>query len=151
MINIILEEKKTSIPIRFNAYYKLVLLLAIINKSGVRNRASLQIIHLIFWALRDEKNYKVLNDLKLNLRNTLIPWSFEFGLEKVLALGYIEEYINKEIVSGQLEIALTVKGLAMLNSIKDAELFEEEMERIQNIGRIPKKRLEKANNNWRLI
>jgi hypothetical protein len=106
MINIILDEKKTSVSIRYNAYYKLVILLAIINYCGSNNKAGLQLIHLMFWALRDNKNYQVLLDLKMNIRNSLTPWSFEFGLEKVLAIGYIDNYLEKKIITTQLEIVL---------------------------------------------
>ncbi|WP_313578877.1 hypothetical protein [Chishuiella sp.] len=151
MINIILDEKKTSVSIRYNAYYKLVILLAIINHCGSRNKADLQLIHLMFWALRDKKNYQVLYDIKKNSRNSLTPWSFEFGLEKVLALGYIEQYLDKKIVNNQLEIVLTEKGLETLNSINKEELFQDEIEKIKSIGWLPKTKLNKANNNWKLL
>lgn len=151
MINVILDEKPTSISIKYNAYYKLVILLAIINYCGRSKKASLQLIHLIFWSLRDDKNYQVLNDLKLNSRNTLIPWSFEFGIEKVLALGYIEEYIHKKIVSSTLEIEITEKGINVLKSINEYGLFQEEIEKIKKIGKVSKTRLDRANQNWKLI
>lgn len=151
MINIILDEKKTSVSIRYNAYYKLIILLAIINNCGSKNKASLQLIHIMFWALRDDINYQVLFDLKKNVRNSLTPWSFEFGLEKVLTLGYIEKYLKKHPVTNQLEIALTEKGLEVLNSIKKDELFQDEINKIKSIGWIPKSKLEKANNNWKLL
>jgi hypothetical protein len=151
MINIKLDEKKTSVSIRYNAYYKLVILLTIINYCGGKNKVSLQLIHLLFWSLRDDNNYQVLYDLKSGSRNTLIPWSFEFGIEKVLALGYIEEYIHKKIVSNTLEIEITQKGINVLKSITEYELFHEEIEKIKNIGKIPKTKLDRANNNWKLI
>ena len=152
MINIILNEKKTSVSIRYNAYYKLVILLTIINYCGSKNKASLQFIHILFWSLRDENNYQVLFDLKKGNRTTLIPWSFEYGIEKVLALGYIEEYIKRKKMSDNtLEIEITQKGIDVLNSIFENNLFEEEIEKIKRIGKIPKTRLDKANNNWKLL
>lgn len=151
MINIIIDEKATSVSIRYNAYYKLVILLAIINHCGSKNKAGLQLIHIMFWALRDDKNYQVLFDLKMNLRNSLTPWSFEFGLEKALAIGYIDEYLERKLVTNQLEIAITSKGLELLNSIKNDELFQDEINKIDTIGWIPKITLEKANNNWKLL
>lgn len=151
MINIILDEKKTSVSIKYNAYYKLVMLLSIINYCGRSNKASLQLIHLVFWSLRNDRNYQVLYDLKKGTRNSLIPWSFEFGIEKVLALGYIEEYIQKKIVTNTLEIEITKKGIDVLSSITAIELFQEEIDKIKNIGSIPKAKLNRANNNWKLI
>ncbi len=151
MINIILEEKPTSVSIKYNAYYKLVILLTIINYCGRSNKASLQLIHLIFWSLRDDKNYQVINDLKIGNRNTLIPWSFEFGIEKVLAIGYIEEYIQKKIVNNTLEIEITQRGINVLKSINEYKLLQEEIEKIKDIGKIPKTKLDRANHNWKLI
>lgn len=151
MINIILDEKKTSVSIKYNAYYKLVMLLSIINYCGGKNRASLQLIHLLFWSLRNDENYQVLYDLKKGNRDSLIPWSFEFGIEKVLTLGYIEKYIDREKVTGTLEINITQKGIDVLEAIIKHELFQEEIEKIKNIGKIPKTRMNNANNNWKLI
>ena len=151
MINIILDEKKTSVSIRYNAYYKLVILLAIINHCGSKNKAGLQLIHLMFWALRDNKHYQVIYDLKKNVRNSLTPWSFEFGLEKVLAIGYIEQYLDKKLITDQLEIILTDKGVEILNSINKDELFQDEINKIKSIGWIPKTKLDIANNNWKLL
>lgn len=151
MIDIVLDEKPTSVSIKYNAYYKLVMLLTIINNCGRSNKASLQLIHLIFWSLRNDKNYQVIYDLKTGIRNTLIPWSFEFGIEKVLVIGYIEEYIKRDIVSDTLEIEITQKGVEVLKSITEYELFEEEIAKIKNIGKIPKTKLNRANNNWKLI
>lgn len=151
MINVILDEKKTSVSIKYNAYYKLVILLTIINYCGRSNKASLHLIHLVFWSLRNDTNYQVLYDLKKGNRNSLIPWSFEFGIEKVLALGYIEEYIQKKIVSETLEIKITQKGIGVLKSITDYELFQEEIDKIKSIGKISKTTISSANNNWKLI
>lgn len=105
----------------------------------------------MFWALRNETHHQVLYDLKMKARTSLIPWSFEFGLEKVLALGYIEEYLDKKIVSNQLEIILTKAGIEILNAINEAELFQDEINKIKLIGWIPKTQLERANNNWKLL
>lgn len=116
-----------------------------------KNKASLQLIHLVFWSLRNNKNYQVLYDLKKNNRSSLIPWTFEFGIEKVLALGYIEKYIQRKIVTDTLEIEITKKGIDVLNSITEYELFQEEIKKIKSIGKIPKTKISRANNNWKLI
>jgi hypothetical protein len=105
----------------------------------------------MFWALRDDKNYQVLYDLKMNLRESLTPWSFEIGLEKVLAIGGIEQYISKRIKTNQLVISLTDKGLVVLNSIKKDDLFQDEIKKIKSLGRIPKFKLDRANKNWKLL
>jgi hypothetical protein len=41
--------------------------------------------------------------------------------------------------------------LAILKSIDNLELFTQEIEKIKALGKIPKKRLQEANKNWKLI
>lgn len=151
MINIKLDQKPTSISIRYNGYYKVVLLLAIISNCGYAKKASLELIHIVFWSLRNETNYQVLLDLANQQRNTLIPWTFEHGIDEVLALGLINGYIERVIVSQTLEIKITDKGSEIINAINQFELFQDEMQKIKALGKIPKNRLNNANKNWRLI
>lgn len=68
-----------------------------------------------------------------------------------MALGYIEKYIKQKLVGDTLEIEITQKGIDVLKSITEYELFQEEIGKIKNIGSIPKTKLDKANNNWKLI
>jgi len=151
MINIQLDQKPTSISIRYNGYYKVVLLLAIIENCGYAKKASLDLIHIVFWSLRNDTNYQVLLDLANQQRNTLIPWTFEHGIDEVLALGLINGYIERVIVSQTLEIKITEKGSEIINAINQFELFQDEMQRIKALGKIPKNRLHNANKNWKLI
>ncbi|MVZ63736.1 hypothetical protein [Sphingobacterium humi] len=151
MINIQLDQKPTSISIRYNGYYKVVLLLAIIGNCGYAKKASLELIHIVFWSLRNDTNYQVLLDLSNQHRNTLTPWTFEHGIDEVLALGLINGYIERVIVSQTLEIKLTEKGNDIISAINQFELFQDEMQRIKALGKIPKNRLNNANRNWKLI
>lgn len=151
MINIKLDQKPTSISIRYNGYYKIFLLLAIIKYCGYGKKASLELIHIVFWSLRNANNYQVLIDLSNQLRKTLIPWTFEHGIDEVLSLGYINEYIERVIVSQTLEIKLTDKGDDIINSINQFDLFQDELQKIRALGKIPKSRLISANKNWSLI
>lgn len=151
MINIKLDLKPTSISIRYNGYYKVVLLLSIIKHCGYSKKVSLELIHVVFWSLRNESSYKVLFDLAKQQRNTLTPWSFEHGIEAVLALGFINGYIERIIVGQTLEIKITEKGINILNAIDSFELFQEDMEKIKALGIIPRSRLNNANKNWTLL
>ncbi|WP_410220732.1 hypothetical protein [Pedobacter sp.] len=151
MISIQLDQKPTSVSIRYNGYYKIVLLLAIIKHCGYAKKASLELIHVVFWSLRNEVNYQVLLDLSNQKRNTLVPWTFEHGIDEVLALGFINEYIEKIIVTQTLEIKITEKGTEIINAINQFKLFQEEIEKIKALGIIPKNRLSNANKNWKLI
>ncbi|MBS0027208.1 hypothetical protein ACTJJ0_12145 [Chitinophaga sp. 22321] len=151
MINIQLDQKPTSISIRYNGYYKVVLLLAIIAKCGYAKKASLDLIHIVFWSLRSESNYQVLLDLANQQRNSLTPWTFEHGIDEVLALGLINKYIERVIVSQTLEIRITDKGDEIIKAIDQFELFQDEIQKIKALGKIPKNRLSNANRNWKLI
>lgn len=151
MINIQLDQKPTSVSIRYNGYYKVVLLLAIIANCGYSKKASLGLIHIVFWSLRNETNYQVLLDLSRQLRNSITPWTFEHGIDEVLSLGLINGYIERVIVSQTLEIKITDKGSEIINLINQFELFQEEIQKIKQLGKIPKNRLDNANKNWKLI
>ena len=151
MINIQLDQKPTSVSIRYNGYFKVVLLLAIIKYCGYAKKASLELIHVVFWSLRNDTNYQVLLDLSNQQRNSLVPWTFEHGIDEVLALGFINEYIEKIIVTQTLEIKITNKGSEIIDSINEFELFQDEILKIKASGIIPKNRLNNANKNWKLI
>jgi hypothetical protein len=152
MIDIIFTNKPISEPIRYNAYYKLVLLLAIIEFCSVGKKASLHLIHLVFWSLRSDENYAVLLDFAHQSRNTLTPWSFEPGVEKILILAFVNKYCEKAIVGGDsLEIKITEQGIEIIKKIKSLDLFEEDLCKIKKIGKIPKNRINNANKNWALL
>lgn len=151
MINIQLDQKPTSISIRYNGYYKVVLLLAIIKYCGYGKKATLELIHVVFWSLRNEENYQILLDLAKQNRQNLVPWTFEHGIDQVLALGFINAYIDRVIVSQTLEIRITPKGDEIINSINHFELFQDEIAKLKSLGVIPKVRLTRANKKWTLI
>lgn len=151
MINIKLDEKPISVSIRYNGYYKIVLLLFIIQHCGYAKKVSLELIHVVFWSLRNENNYQVLLDLSNQVRKNLIPWTFEHGIDEVLALGLINGYIERVMIGEALEIKITEKGNDIINSINQFELFQDELQKIKNLGIIPKSRLAIANKNWNLL
>ena len=111
MIDIKLNQKPISISIRYNGYYKVVLLLSIIKHCGYGKKASLELLHIVFWSLRNDNNYQVLLDISNQVRKNLIPWTFEHGIDEVLALGLINGYIERALVGQTLEIKITEKGI----------------------------------------
>ena len=153
MIDIKLTSKPISEPITYNAYYKLVLLLALLdNCTYSPKKAPLSLIQLVFWGLRNEINYRIIVDFAKKRRSTLIPWSFESGLDKVLTLSFIKGFCKKIIIgkSESLEIQITEEGKRVLKEIKDLKLFEDELIKIESIGKLTKSRINKANSNWKL-
>ena len=151
MIDINFQKKPISVSIKHNAYYKLIILLAIINYCARGKKASLLLIHLVFWSLRNSDNRKILFDFSKNYRNTLVPWTFETGIDQVLSLGYIYQFLEKEIVTDTLEIKISSEGQKLLNNIETEKLFEDDLNRIKQIGQLPKSKIIRANNNWTLV
>ena len=151
MIDIKLTSKAISIPIRHNAYYKLVVMLAIINYCANGKKASLYLIHIIFWGLRNDENFKILYDFSNNIRNTLVPWSFESDIDKILSLAFIHFYCDRYITADGLEIKISNLGEDVLKKIEELELFKEDLSKIKSLGKIPKSRIINANKNWTLI
>jgi hypothetical protein len=151
MINIVLKSKEVSFPIKYNGYYKLILMLAIIKYCGRASKASLSLIHLIFWSVKSDDNYRVILDLKKQIRSTLVPWSFETGIEKILSLAFVNALCEKKISGGEIELSLTKNGVRVLEEIIKEKLFDEELKKIKEIGQIPKNRIKSANSNWKLI
>jgi hypothetical protein len=152
MIDIKFTNKPISEPIRYNAYYKLVLLLAIIEYCSIGRKASLHLIHLVFWSLRSDENYDVLLNFSNQVRSTLTPWSFEPGVEKILILAFVNKYCEKAIVGGDsLEIKITNEGIEIIKKIKSLDLFKEDLGKIKKLGKIPKNRINNANQNWALL
>jgi hypothetical protein len=155
MIDIKLTSKAISEPIRYNAYYKLVIMLAIINYCSNGKKASIQLLHFVFWGLRTDENYQVLLDFSKGRRQTIIPWSFEQGIDRILSLAFIYEYCERVIIGGDkldsLEIKITENGEDVLKKINDSELFQKDISRLKNLGKIPKSRIISANKKWTLI
>jgi hypothetical protein len=151
MIDIVLKSKEVSFPIKYNGYYKLILMLAIIKYCGRGGKASITLIHLIFWSIKSKDNYIVIMDIKKQIRSNLVPWSFEIGIEKILSLAYVNDFCDKKISSGEIELSLTEHGNKVLSEIVKEELFVEEIDKIKAIGQIPKNRIKIANSNWKLI
>lgn len=151
MINIILKSKEVSFPIKYNGYYKLILMLAIIKYCGRGGKASITLIHLIFWSIRSNENFNVIMEIQKQIRTSLVPWSFETGIEKILALAFINELCKKEVSGGEIELSLTEHGVQVLKEIVKEELFVEEINKIKTIKQFPKNRIKSANSNWKLI
>lgn len=151
MINIVLKSKEVPFPIKYNGYYKLILMLAIIKFCGRGGKASLSLIHLIFWSIKSDENYNIILDLKQQNRSSLVPWSFETGIEKILSLAFINNLCEKKISASEIELCLTQNGVTVLQEIIKENLFDEELLKIKNIGQIPKNRIKNANSNWKLI
>ena len=151
MIQVKLDIKPIPVPVLYQPIYKLIMLLAVL-KYGTRKpyNATFLKLHLYLWALRSEENYNTLVQLQKKERNSILPWSFEPALDKVVTIAIINNYCTKEIKSTELQIKITTEGESLLQKIEDLELFNEDLSKIKAIGIIPLSSIKMANSNWKL-
>lgn len=151
MIEVKLDIKPIPVPIIYQPIYKLIMLLAVI-KYGTRkpHNTTFLKLHLYLWGLRSEENFNVLKQLQRKERNSIMPWSFEPALDKVVTIAIINNYCTKEIKSAELQIKITTEGESLLQKIEGLKLFKEDISKIKAIGIIPQSSIKTASNNWKL-
>lgn len=151
MIKAKLNIKPIPVPSINQPIYKLILLLAVL-KYGTRKSQNCTFLklHLYLWALRTNDNYESLIALKKKEIKTILPWSYEPGLNKLITLGLVNNYCSRVIKSSELQIILTVDGDTFISKIERRNLFSEDIDKIKKIGIIPQTKLKSASTNWKL-
>jgi hypothetical protein len=151
MIKMTLKETGIPVPLIYQPIYKIVILLAIL-KYGTRRpyTAPLVTLHVYMWALRTDQNYKVLHDLANGTRNSIVPWSFEPGLEQIINIAVVNGFCLREPKQYALEIKLSSSGEKILQEIEALEVFTSDFKKIKALGIIPKSKIANANKNWSL-
>jgi hypothetical protein len=127
--------RKRNLPINadYRPMYKIGLIICILNKVCIGNKASLNKLHFFIWALKSARNREFIQSL-LDSGNTegLISWGVEPALNKALSLCLAEELV----AYSDDKYILTDKGAAFTMKIeKDNDLFVEEKEFLNNIGK----------------
>jgi hypothetical protein len=151
MIEVKLDIKPIPVPIIYQPIYKLIMLLAVLKYGTSKSHnATFLKLHLYLWGLRSEENYNVLKQLQKKERNSILPWSFEPALDKVVTIAIINNYCTKEIKSTELQIKITSEGESLLQKIEGLELFNEDISKIKAIGIIPQSSIKTASSNWKL-
>jgi len=151
MIEVKLDIKPIPVPIIYQPIYKLIMLLAVLKYGTSKpHNATFLKLHLYLWGLRSEENYNVLKQLQKKERNSILPWSFEPALDKVVTIAIINNYCTKEIRTAELQIKITNEGESLLQKIEDLELFNGDISKIKAIGIIPQTYIKTANSNWKL-
>lgn len=151
MIEVTLDIKPIPVPLLYQPVYKLIMLLAVLKYGTSKpHNATFLKLHLYLWGLRSEENYTVLKQLQKKERNTVLPWSFEPALDKVVTIAIINKYCTKEIKSTELQIQITPEGTTLLQKIEELELFSEDILKIKGIGIIPQTSIKAASSNWKI-
>ena len=148
-IQVSLKNKPIPLPTIYSAEYKLIILLFILKYCARSNGGcNFLKLHLYMWSLRSDENYNVLLDLKNKVRANFLPWSFEPGLDKTVALGLINDLCLKKIKAGELQLYITDKGANLIEEIERSGFLKEDVDKIKRIGYIPQSLLNRANSNW---
>jgi hypothetical protein len=151
MIEVSLEIKPIPVPMIYQPIYKLIMLLAVLKYGSSKpHKSTFLRLHLYLWALRSDENYNVILQLKRKERETILPWSFEPGLESVVTLSIVNKYCVKEILNKELNIKLTPLGDDLLKRIESFDFVKDDLQKIKNIGIIPQNKIESANKKWKL-
>ncbi|UZJ63722.1 hypothetical protein OKW96_14920 [Sphingobacterium sp. KU25419] len=125
MIEVKLDLKPVPVPLAYQPIYKIIILLSILRYGCPRPyNATFLKIHLYFWALRDEGNYIVMKQISCKERDSLIPWSFEPSLERIVTLAVINKFCTRKILSGNLQIQLLDAGIDLLKKLKKGSILK---------------------------
>ena len=150
MIKAKLDIKPIPVPSIYQPIYKLILLLAVL-KYGTRkpHNCTFLKLHLYLWALRTVDNFESLKALKKSNIDSMLPWTYEPGLNKLVTIALVNNYCTRAIISNELQITLTEEGDSFIKEIERRNLFSEDIEKIKKIGIISQVKVKKASSNWK--
>lgn len=148
--NIKFSKKPISIPVDYRPIYKIAQIVMILSINCIGNKSSLLKLHLLSWALKDDKNKdEVLELIKSNYDKDIAVWGIEPALNRAL-LFCISENI---CIIENGKYLLTEKGTGFFKLIVNAEVFIEEFEFLNFVGKrkITDNRIESISNKWSLF
>lgn len=151
MIEAKLDIKPIPVPSIYQPIYKLIMLLAILKYGSRRpyNCTYLK-LHMYLWGLRSVDNYYSLLKLKKPEIKSILPWSYESGLSRLVTLALINNYCVRAVKSNELQIQLTEAGIDLISRIEELGLFKEDIMKIKKIGIISQTKIKEASTNWSL-
>jgi hypothetical protein len=151
MVSVHLEKRPIPVPLIYQPVYKIVVLLGVLKYNTSRpHSAPFITLHLLFWSLRSDENHRVLHEIKDGTRRSILPWSFEPGLDKTATLAIVNGFCEKEIKSKALKIKLTDKGEALLARINEMSVFQNDLQKLREIGIVPLNKIHSVNQVWAL-
>lgn len=151
MINVNLDLKPIPAPLEYQPIYKIALLICILKYGCSKpHNATLLKLHIYMWALLTEENLNILLEAKAGTRTSLVPWTFQPGMEKVITLSIINGFCIREIKSALFQVKLTSGGAELINRLEAEGIFTEKIDQIKRIGIIPQKTIKLLNSNWKI-
>lgn len=148
--NIKFSKKPISIPVDYRPIYKIAQIVMILSITCTGNKSSLLKLHLLSWALKDDKNKdEVLELIKSNYDTDIAVWGIEPALNRALLFCISENICTME--NGKY--LLTENGTDFFKLIVNAEVFIEEFEFLNFVGKrkITDNRIESISKKWSLF
>jgi hypothetical protein len=148
--NIKFSKKPISIPADYRPMYKIAQIVIMLSTTCIGNKSSLLKLHLLSWALKDDKNKdQVLELIKNNYDIDIAVWGIEPALNRALLFCVSENICIIE--SGKY--LLTKKGEEFFKLIVKEDIFKEEFEFLKFVGKkkITDNRIESISNKWSLF
>jgi hypothetical protein len=117
----------------YRLMYKIGLIICILKKVTIGDRASLNKLHFLVWSIKSERNMSVVaNVLQSQDYTSLVTWGVEPALNRALNFGVAEELLTLK----DDKYALTLKGGTFYKDIeKDETLYKREKEFLDGIGK----------------
>ena len=148
--NLQFSKKPIPIPVDYRPMYKISQIVMILSITCIGNKSSLLKLHLLNWALKNDKNKdEVLELIKDNYTSVMTVWGIEPALNRALLFCVAEDICIIE----HGKYSLTQKGEAFFKLIIDNDVFKEELEFLNFIGKrkITDNRIDSISNKWSLF
>ncbi|WP_295093560.1 hypothetical protein [uncultured Flavobacterium sp.] len=144
------SKRPISIPADYRPMYKIAQIVMILSITCTGSKSSLLKLHLLSWALKNDKNKdEVLELIKNNYVEEMTVWGIEPALNRALLFCVAEDICKIE--GGKY--LLTEKGKSFFKLIKKNNVFNEELEFLNFVGKrtITDNRIESISNKWSLF
>lgn len=145
------SKKPISLPPDYRPMFKIAQIVLILKLTGTGGKASLLKLHLLNWAMKNDKNKdEVLNFVRSNYTSEITVWGIEPALNRALLYCIAENICSVEHGKYKLED----KGEIFFKQLSaDKELFSVEKEFLSYIGKrhFTDARIDSISQKWTLF
>jgi len=149
--NLRFSKKPISIPADYRPIYKIAQIVLILKLTGTAGKASLLKLHLLNWAMKNDKNKdEIIHFIRSNYLSEITVWGIEPAMNRALLLCIAEGICSIENGKYKLE----EKGNDFYKLLyNDSELFLEEKEFLTFVGKrhITDARIDSISQKWTLF
>jgi len=127
------RKRDMPLAVDYRPLYKVSIIICILEIASRSKKASLNKLHFLTWALKTQRNRDFVKNIIDNENvNMIMSWGIEPALNKALAIGVAEDFLNLE---GDKYI-LTPDGFKFYKKIEsEKDLLKNEKEFLQSVGK----------------